>query len=43
MSALDTFLLGARLVLYVVGFTVVVVAIGTIVDWAGELLGGDRE
>lgn len=41
MSILDTFLLVARLVLYVVGFAVVVVAIGTIVDWAGELLAGD--
>lgn len=43
MSTIDTFLLGARLVLYVIGLTVAVIAIGTLVDWAGELLAGDPE
>lgn len=43
MSILDTIDLGLKLVLYVIGFAVVVVAIGTIVDWAGDLLASDPE
>lgn len=43
MSTLDTVLLGLKLILYGIGFTVVVIAIGTVVDWAGELLAGDTE
>ena len=43
MSATDTVLLGARLIFYVIGLAVVTIAIGTIVDWAGDLLASDPE
>lgn len=43
MSTIDTVLLGARLIFYVIGLAVVTIAIGTVVDWAGDLLAGDSE
>lgn len=43
MSTIDTVLLGARLIFYVIGLAVVVFAVGTIVDHLGNRLAGDPE
>lgn len=43
MSTIDTVFLGLKLILYGIGLAVVTIAIGTIVDWAGDLLAGDSE
>lgn len=43
MSTIDTVLLGARLIFYVIGFAVAVVAVGTIVDHVAVLVAGDPE
>lgn len=43
MSTIDTVYLGLKLVLYVIGFAVTVVAVGTLVDHVAGLLAGDPE
>lgn len=43
MSILDTIDLGLKLILYVIGLAVVVVAIGTVVDHVAGLVAGDPE
>ncbi|MDZ7914755.1 MAG: hypothetical protein U5O16_23425 [Rhodococcus sp. (in: high G+C Gram-positive bacteria)] len=43
MSTADAVLLGARLIFYVIGLAVTVIAVGTFVDWAAGLLAGDPE